>query len=79
LVFVDHRIELPPDRIWKLYYQVVHDPSVWKGVFQQYDVGAAILSTDKQAGLVEQLTEAEGWEAVRTTESWVCFLQRGDE
>lgn len=79
LVFVDQRIELPPDRIWKLYYDVVSEPNVWKGVFHQYEIRAAVLSLDEQPTLAEQLTDAEDWKKVQKTDEWVFFLQRDED
>ncbi|MFB6264149.1 MAG: hypothetical protein ABEL76_11070 [Bradymonadaceae bacterium] len=74
-VFVDQRIELPPPRIWKLYEQVVRQPDVWRGVFQQYDVGAAILSRHQQPELIDRMAGSEGWSMSRSTSDWVLLVR----
>ena len=76
LVFVDQRIELPPDRVWDLYYDVIGEPNVWKGVFHQYGVRAAVLSAEEQPELIERLEKAEEWKVVRKAERWIFFLKR---
>lgn len=75
LVFVDQRIELPSDRIWNLYYHVNDEPGVWKGVFHQYNIKAAVLSHDRQQKLVDRLKEASEWSQAMGTDNWSFFLK----
>ncbi len=80
LVFVDQRIELPSDRIWSLYYNVIGKPDVWKGVFHQHEVRAAVLSNSRQRSLVDRLAEASDWSQAMTTDAWSFFLKEtGDD
>ncbi|MFB6375038.1 MAG: hypothetical protein ABEN55_18395 [Bradymonadaceae bacterium] len=78
LVFVDQRIELPPNHIWQLYYDVIAESDLWRGVFHQYEIRAAVLSTAEQPALIERLDGTDDWKTVRKTDDWVFFLQRDD-
>lgn len=60
MVFVDQRIELPPAKIWKLY-ALTNSTSAWKGIFQQYDIRAAVLNKKRQAKLVERMRQDTMW------------------
>lgn len=73
LVFVDHRVELPPRRIWKLYETASHGADNWERIVDEWDVGGALLSTENQAKLVEHLDQSPDWTSVARTETWVYF------
>lgn len=73
LVFVDQRIELPPRDIWRLYETVIDTPA-WRGIFQQYEVDAAVLSLERQAPLVERMRASDKWMNVYEDEHNVLFV-----
>lgn len=74
-VFVDQRIELPPPHVWQLYYDAVHTPA-WKGIFQEYDISAALLSKQTQPKLIENMRAEPGWEVRHENAYNILFIQK---
>ncbi|QDG53984.1 hypothetical protein FIV42_25545 [Persicimonas caeni] len=75
LVFVDQRIELPPQDVWRLYETVIDTPA-WRGVFQQFEIDAAVLSLERQAPLVERIRASDDWANVYEDEHNILFVRR---
>lgn len=75
VVFVDQRIELPPDAVWRLYEAAV-ETSAWKGIFQQYDITAAVLNKADQPGLIEALHQEPGWKLRHEDEFTAFFMAK---
>lgn len=75
IVFVDHRIELPSERIWEMYRKVSQGDAAWKGVFHQYDLRAAVISLEDQAKLIDRLEAAEPWKRIIQTDGWAFYLR----
>ena len=74
-VFVDQRIELPPPHVWQLYYDAIHTPA-WKGIFQEYDISAALLSKETQPELVKNMRAEPGWEIRHENAYNILFIQK---
>jgi hypothetical protein len=75
LVFVDQRIELPTPDIWRLY-ETVNETPAWRGVFQQYDIDAAVLSVEEQSTLIERMRADDGWTVGFEDAHNVLFLRK---
>lgn len=77
--FVDHRIELPPRNIWREYETVRRAPNEWRAVFDEYDIGAAVLSKRRDSDLVGRLRGAEEWSSAYESPTLAFFLRRTDD
>lgn len=75
MVFVDQRIELPPDRIWRLYDQI-NTTSAWKGIFQQYDIRAAVLNKETQPFLIQNMRADSDWKIHHENAFNVLFIRK---
>lgn len=75
MVFVDQRVELPPERIWEQYYDVIEKPDVWRGIFNQYDVDVAILSEERQKKLVGRLESSDDWSLLMKSDGWIFYAR----
>jgi hypothetical protein len=74
IVFVDQRIELPESNIWKQYYDINRRPNVWKGLFHQYDVGAAVLSREHQKELIKRVESSPEWQTLIEDDDWSLLM-----
>ena len=75
MVFVDHRIELPPQRVWNEYYEVIRSSENWSEVLDKHDVEAAVLSAKHQLPLAERLDESSDWAVLMETDDWFLFVR----
>jgi hypothetical protein len=75
LVFVDQRIELPTPEIWRLY-ETVNQTEAWRGIFEQYNVDAAVLNVDEQSTLIERMRASDGWIVGFEDDQNVLFLRK---
>ncbi|MFW5967865.1 MAG: hypothetical protein ACOCV2_10120, partial [Persicimonas sp.] len=73
MVFVDHRPELPPEDVWELY-KAVNETSAWRGVFEQYDVEAAVLHRGHQRRLIGRMKDFDEWRLVDEDEHNALFI-----
>ncbi len=72
-VFVDHRIELPPSRIWDEFRETSRGQQ-WRGTFRKYAIGSALLKRQTQAALIDDLTDAPDWRRAYSRADHVLFL-----
>ncbi|AWV89741.1 hypothetical protein DN745_10475 [Bradymonas sediminis] len=75
IVFVDQRVELPSAEIWDLY-AVASTTSAWKGIFQQYDITAALLNKETQPILIENMRADSDWEIRHESAYNVLFIEK---
>lgn len=75
IVFVDERLELPSPDIWKLYHAAA-ETSAWKGIFQQFEIEAALLDKARQPRLLEAMLEEPGWELRYEDDYNALLMQR---
>lgn len=73
LVFVDNRVELPPDSIWRLY-ESVSEGRGWREAFARFEINAVVASKDNQAGLIAALREAPAWRLAFENDYHALFL-----
>lgn len=74
LVFVDNRIELPTDEIWRTYDSVSVGRG-WRDAFRRYGVNAVVASTANQQGLIDAMRGAPGWEIAFENDDYVLMLE----
>lgn len=75
VVFSDRRVELLPEDIARVAELVHEQPDLWRGIFQQYDVSAALLSRRADAALLEQLREHPGWQIAHQDDHSVYLVR----
>ncbi len=78
LVFVDNRVELPTNEIWREYDRTCRGDR-WAQTFSKYDINAVVASTRGQQGLITALRAAPRWSLDFENEHYVLFLRTADE
>lgn len=76
MVFLDNRVELPPDSIWRLMDSVSLGRQ-WRETFEKYDVNAVVASKDNQGPLIEAMRGAEGWELKFENDFYALYIREG--
>ncbi len=74
LVFTDPRHELTTPKLLEIR-ELLESTDIWRGIFQQYDVRAALLDTRTQSGLVEALYDSPVWHELHSEGSYRAFLR----
>lgn len=74
LVFVDPRVELPPDEIWELY-SLINRGEAWRGAFQQFGVNTAMLNRESQSKLIDEINQRDDWELAYQDDYNVLFVR----
>ena len=74
MVFVDSRIELPDQDLWRRFYDIEQAVG-WREAFSEYDVRAVIPDFRKDVPLIQALRDAPDWdcETSDTAGSFGCF------
>ncbi|MGM0555684.1 MAG: hypothetical protein ACQEVA_04810 [Myxococcota bacterium] len=74
VAFVDQRMELIPESVWKEYFLVSSAASGWQNVLADYEIEAALLSTLNQSRLVEAMSASDDWVRVAEDGPYVMFI-----
>ena len=74
LVYLDNRVELPTDEMWRTYDQVSRGEG-WRETFDRYEVNAVVADVDGQSGLIEAMRGAEGWNLDFENEFYVLYTR----
>lgn len=77
-VFVDHRIELPPSRIWNEFRETSRGEA-WRQTFRKYAIGSALLNRETQTDLIDKLIDAPEWRRAYHRADHVLFLPEDDD
>lgn len=72
-VFVDSRIEIVPDDVWRDYGQVAFSGADWKDTLARYDVQAIVASADWN--LLPMLRADPGWHEVYSDDDGALFVR----
>jgi hypothetical protein len=73
MVFVDNRIELPPQSLWR-EFDTIGNGIGWQEAFQRYGIEAVVTGYRHQAGLIKALKESTTWECPFDNTRYVaCF------
>ncbi|MEM1349232.1 MAG: hypothetical protein AAGI01_11795, partial [Myxococcota bacterium] len=62
VVFSDQRVDLVDEKVREARRLIETSEHVWRGLFQQYDVSAALLDRRTQGALIEWLIEHPDWQ-----------------
>lgn len=74
-VFVDTRIELYPLPLWQLYAAISRGDAGWDFALRQWGIRTALLSPQRQAGLVAQMRLHPAWRLVYEDEVAIIFVR----
>jgi len=74
-VFVDTRIELYPLALWQSYAAISSGEAGWDFALRQWGVRTALLSLQRQAGLVAQMRIHPAWRLVYEDEVAIIFVR----
>ncbi len=76
LVFVDNRIELPAQEIWR-ELDAIGRGEEWESRLAHWEVNAVVTSTQEHDGLVKAITASAKWQCPISNELWVfCKKER---
>lgn len=75
VIFSDPRPDLNRTALRELHAQLLVDPSLWRGVFQQYNIQLVLLDAGRHATLAESIASAPNWD-VLLEESGAVLLGR---
>jgi hypothetical protein len=75
-VFVDSRIELYPETVWRDYLEISAALGDWEERLQEYDVRTLMLSRMEQPGLVMAAEGSNNWELVYEDTAALIFIAR---
>ena len=75
-VFVDSRIELFPDSVWRQYQSVSAGRQGWQSVLDQWKVRVVVISPGQQQFLIPLIRRDPGWHLVYEDEDGLIFLRR---
>ena len=78
LVFVDNRVELPTDAIWREHARTSRGEG-WEQTFAKYDINAVVASTRSEKLLIDALRGAPAWTLDFENEHYVLFLRESDD
>jgi hypothetical protein len=79
VAFVDQRMELIPESVWRDYFLISAAAPGWQQVLDEYQVESALLSTSEQARLVEAMEQSEDWVRVAEDGPYVMFVAASSE
>jgi hypothetical protein len=74
ILYTDPRHELATPKLLEVR-ELIETTDVWRGLFQQYDVRAALLDARTQEGLVEALSASQSWQLMHTEGDYRMFLR----
>ncbi len=74
MLYSDPRHELTTPKLLEVR-ELIETTDVWRGLFQQYDVRAALLDTRSQQGLVEALSASQDWQQMYAEGEYRMFLR----
>lgn len=60
---VNLHVHVIPEEVWNDYLRVLHGPSDWDAILDQYGMNLVIADKLNHAGLVRRLSESEDWTA----------------
>lgn len=75
-VFVDSRIELYPENIWKDYLEISNAVGDWERRLNDYGVNTLILSPVEQPALIEAVQGSGEWDLRYQDQSALIFTRR---
>jgi hypothetical protein len=78
-VFMDARIEIFPDDVWKQYAAVTQARADWEEILDGYQVDSLLLDRSYHADLLRQVERSHAWEQVGESGKAVLFLRRPNE
>ena len=74
LTLTDPRVEMFPPETLALRDLIRKDKSLWRGVFQGYDIRAALLDHTQDPDLVKALTEDPSWHLMQHIDNTYYFV-----
>lgn len=78
-VFVDSRIELFPQEMWKDYLSISNAQDNWEKTLTQYGVNTLFLSPAEQAPLLQSLQESTQWMSVYKDATAEIFIKNEED
>jgi hypothetical protein len=60
-VFVDSRIELFPEAVWRDYFDVSEARDGWRRILDRWGVRVVVADPDRQPALVRAIRSSDGW------------------
>lgn len=76
LLFVDPRPEAASSSTRRLHAQVLADPALWRGIFQQYGVTAALLDQRKHEAVAASIAMDPAWTVLIEEDGVVLLVKR---
>jgi hypothetical protein len=74
MVYVDHRIELPPGPLWRSF-EALSEGTEWQRAFDHYAIDAALISSKNQRRLIEALERDGVWSRVFENDYYNLFTR----
>jgi hypothetical protein len=74
-VFVDARIEVFPDSIWRQYVDVSLGREGWQQILRRWEVRVVVADRGQQASLIPLIRKDPGWRLVHTDRRGLVFVQ----
>jgi hypothetical protein len=73
-VFVDSRIEIFPDRVWKDYFDVIAGRDGWQGILDRWEIDVVVLRAEDTT-LGSLIAKDPGWRLVYRDDLGSVFLR----
>jgi len=74
--FVDSRIEIFPDSVWRDYNNVSAGKQGWQAILNRWNVGAVVLSRTQQPSLIPFISRDPGWRLQYRNSDGLVFVRR---
>lgn len=78
LVFMDGRIEIYPDEVWREYATITTGQDGWQAILDRYQVDALVLDADyhRRTGLLSAMEQSTAWRQACTMRGTLVFARR---
>jgi hypothetical protein len=74
-VFVDGRIELHPDQVWRDYLDITFPSARWRALLDQYGIGYLVLDNSVERDLIADLRADPGWRVTYSDDQATVFAR----
>lgn len=78
VAFVDQRMELIPEKVWRNYFRVSDAEEGWRKVVDHYGIDTMLLGVEEQWPMIQVLHGEPAWELVAVDEKHLLFIRSFD-
>jgi len=75
VAFVDQRMEMIPESLWEVYFEISGAKDGWQEVLDGYGVRTLLLSPGEQSGLIRAVQADPDWVLVAVDEGHLLFFR----